>query len=373
MPQQSTRNALRRPLRTLAVGAGSVVFALGLTGCLDSADAARERAAAASASASEGGLPSPSPTQDAERRQDVTFASAMLKNQRQAVEYSQLLLDKGDGVDEEARRFAGAVADRRPALVDRLTGLLEGWGVDTEEAEAVASANPTPTSGGFATGPSEEELMEMNKQAAEDRRAGLLTSEEKRALEAATDEDAGRVYLLQMHRLHFGSLMIADTQVEEGDDEEATQLAEEIAEDQRRVIDDLQKLLGEMGAIVGGSRDHEPNPKNAPESINNDDGPVTFRPDPPSASPSSDEDDESDEDSDEPSPSPSPADTNAPSGDTGRDGDGNGGDGNDGDGDDRDAQDDASPSDRGDGDRDAEPTDSQDAEPTADENAGNDD
>ncbi len=333
MPQQSTRNALRRPLRTLAVGAGSVVFALGLTGCLDSADAARERAAAASASAAEGGLPSPSPTQDAERRQDIAFASAMLKNQRQAVEYSQLLLDKGDGVDEEARRFAGAVADRRPDLVDRLTRLLEGWGVDTEEAEEVASANPTPTSGGFATGPSEEELMEMNKQAAEDRRAGLLTSEEKRALEAATDEDAGRVYLLQMHRLHFGSVMIADTQVEEGDDEEATQLAEEIAEDQRRVIDDLQKLLGEMGTIVGGSRDHEPNPRNAPESINNDDGPVTFRPDPPSASPSSDEDDESDEDSDEPSPSPSPADTNAPS-----DGDGDG-DAQDDDGQDDDGQD----------------------------------
>lgn len=344
MPQQSTRNALRRPLRTLAVGAGSVVFALGLTGCLDSADAGRERAAAASASATEGGLPSPSPTQDAERRQDIAFASAMLKNQRQAVEYSQLLLDKGDGVDEEARRFAGAVADRRPALVDRLTGMLEGWGVDTEEAEEVASANPTPTSGGFATGPSEEELMEMNKQAAEDRRAGLLTSEEKRALEAATDEDAGRVYLLQMHRLHFGSVMIADTQVEEGDDEEATQLAEEIAEDQRRVIDDLQKLLGEMGTIVGGSRDHEPNPRNAPVSINNDDGPVTFRPDPPSASPSSDEDDE---DEDEPSPSPSPADTNAPS-----DGDGDG-DAQDDDGQDNGGQGDATGG-QDDGDTDAD-------------------
>lgn len=312
MQQPSIRTAIRRPVRTFAVGLGSVALAFGLTGCLDSAQSARERAAEATATASEGGLPSPSPTQDPERRQDIAFASTMLKNQRQAVEYSQLLLDKGDGVDEEARRFAGAVTDRRPELIDRLDGMLQGWGVETEEeAEAVAEANPTPTSSGFATGPSEEELMEINKKAAADRRAGLLTSEEKRALEAATDEDAGRLYLMQMHRLHFGSVMIADTQVEEGKDDAAKDLAREISEDQTRVIDDVQKLLGEMGVIIGGSRDHEPNPKSAPTSINNDDGPVTFKPDPYTPSPSPSDDEESDG----PSPSPSPADTNAPSDD----------------------------------------------------------
>lgn len=324
MQQPSIRTAFRRPLRTFAVGLGSVALAFGLTGCLDSAQSARERAAEATATASEGGLPSPSPTQDAQRRQDVVFASTMLRNQRQAVEYSQLLLDKGDGVDEEARRFARAVTDRRPELIDRLDGLLQGWGVETEEdAEAVAEANPSPTSSGFATGPSEEELMEANQQAAADRRAGLLTSEEKRALESASDEDAGRLYLMQMHRLHFGSVMIANTQVEEGKDEDAKDLAEEISEDQTRVIDDLQQLLGEMGVIIGGSRDHEPNPKSAPASINNDDGPVTFKPDPPSPSPSESDESEDGDDRDrrradrsaDSSPSPSPADSDSPSND----------------------------------------------------------
>lgn len=324
MQQPSIRPAFRRPLRTFAVGLGSVALAFGLTGCLDSAQSARERAAAATATASEGGLPSPSPTQDAQRRQDIVFASTMLRNQRQAVEYSQLLLDKGDGVDEEARRFARAVTDRRPELIDRLDGLLQDWGVETEEdAEAVAEANPTPTPSGFATGPSEEELMEANQQAAADRRAGLLTSEEKRALESATDEDAGRLYLMQMHRLHFGSVMIANTQVEEGEDEDAKDLAEEISEDQTRVIDDVQQLLGEMGVIIGGSRDHEPNPKSAPASINNDDGPVTFKPDPPSPSPSESDESEDGDDRDrrradrsaDSSPSPSPADSDSPSND----------------------------------------------------------
>lgn len=320
MQQPSTPSALRRPLRTLAVGAGCVALALGLTGCLDGTDAQRDRAAAASASASEGGLPSPSATVDAERRQDVAFASSMLKNQRQAVEYSKILLDKGDGVDEEARRFAGAVADRRPQLVERLDAMLTDWGVESqEEADALAEANPTPTTSGFATGPSEEEIAEMNMRAAEARRAGLLTSEEKRSLEAAAPEDAGRVYLLQMHRLHFGSVMIADTEVSEGKDDAAKALAQEISDDQTKIIDDLQKLLGEMGVIIGGSRDHEPNPKSAPMSIDNSDGPVTFKPDPHTPSPSeSDESDggddrDGDRGSAEPSPSPSPADTDAPS------------------------------------------------------------
>ena len=318
MSQPRTRTALRRPARTLAVGLGSVALAFGLTGCLDGANAARERAAAATATATEGGLPSPSPTQDVKLRQDIGFASAMLKNQEQAIEYSRLLLDKGDGVDEEARRVAGAIVDRRPELVDRLRGMLNGWGVETpEEAEASAAANPTPTSSGFATGPTEEELQEINRQAAEDRRAGLLTSEERRALEAADPESAGRVYLLQMQRLHVGAVMIADTQVEEGTDEAAQQLAREISDDQTQVIDDLQRLLGEMGVIAGGSRDQEPNPRNAPESIDNSDGPVTFRPDPYTPSPSDDGEDDSDEgdegDDDSESPSPSPADTNSPS------------------------------------------------------------
>ena len=324
MQQSSPRTALRRPLRTIAVGLGSAALALGLTGCLDSAESARERAAQATATASEGGLPSPSPTQDSERRQDIAFASAMVKNLRQSVEYSEMLLDKGEGVDEEARRVAAAITDRRPDLIDRLTGMLNEWGVATEEEAAeVAEANPTPTSSGFATGPTEEELEEMNRQAAEARRAGLLTSEEKRALEAASVEDAGRVYLLQMHRLHFGSVMIADTEVEDGKDDAAKDLAGDIADDHRRVIDDLQNLLGEgeMGAIIGGSRDHEPNPKSAPESINNDDGPVTFKPDPVEPSPSEDEEDRDGRDGDDPSPSPSPADTNAPR-------DGNGDDNN---------------------------------------------
>lgn len=322
MQQSSPRTALRRPLRTVAVGLGSVALAVGLTGCLDSAESARERAAQATATASEGGLPSPSPTQDSEHRQDIAFASAMVKNLRQSVEYSQLLLDKGEGVDEEARRVASAITDRRPELIDRLTGMLNGWGVATEEEAAeVAEANPTPTSSGFATGPTEEELEEMNRQAAEDRRSGLLTSEEKRALEAASVEDAGRVYLMQMHRLHYGSVMIADTEVEEGKDDAAQDLAGDIADDHRRIIDDLQNLLGEgeIGAIIGGSRDHEPNPKSAPESINNDDGPVTFKPDPVQPSPSEDEDEDDREgrDGDDPSPSPSRSDTNAPRDDNG--------------------------------------------------------
>lgn len=317
MQQPITPPALRRPLRTLVAGAGTLALAVGLTGCLDGVGEARERGAQASASASESGLPSPSPTVDAERRQDVTFASSMLKNQRQAVEYSQLLLDKGEGVDSEARRFAAAITDRRPELIGRLEQMLTDWGVQTEEeAEAVAEANPTPTSSGFATGPSEEELAEMNQQAAEDRRAGLLTSEEHRVLEAASPEDAGRVYLLQMHRLHFGSVMIADTQVEEGKDAAARDLARQISDDQGRVIEDLQRLLGEMGVIQGGSQDHEPNPRNAPMSINNDDGPVTFKPEPTrsSASPAEDRDgqDGQEERQGSESPSPSPADTNAP-------------------------------------------------------------
>lgn len=327
MQQPSTPSVPRRPLRTMAVGAGALALALGLTGCLDGSNAARERAAAASASASQGGLPSPSAAQDNERRQDIVFASSMLQNQRQAVEYSKLLLDKGDGVDAEARRFAGAVADRRPQLVDELDRMLKGWGVDSpEEADASAQADPTPTSSGFATGPTEEELAKMNQDAAQDRRAGLLTSEEKRVLEAASVEDAGRVYLTQMHRLHFGSVMIANTELAEGKDDAAKALARQISDDQTKVIDDLQRLLGEMGVIMGGSRDKEPNPRSAPMSINNSDGPVTFKPDPYTPSPTQSGDGSgsaapspspSPSPADTSSPSPSPADTNAPSGDGG--------------------------------------------------------
>ena len=263
-------SASRRRWGTVT-GSAALILSLGLTGCTANKGATIDEADPSTYA--DGVILKPSESSSADRGKDIAFASGMIRNHQQAVEYSRILLDKED-VDEDARRVAQDIVDHHPGVVDELTGMLEDWGVEsTEEAEQSAEATPSASAGpgAAAAGPSaDEEAMAAAQDAAEDRRSGLLTSEERQALETAEGEDAGRIYLLQMQRLHYGAVMIAGTEVDEGEDDEAKTRAKQLRDKYKQDIEDMQSQLGDDKVVSGGSFDKDV-PENAPKSIDNTD------------------------------------------------------------------------------------------------------
>ncbi|MDO5634736.1 MAG: DUF305 domain-containing protein [Micrococcus sp.] len=250
MPHSSA-DTPRARRSTVAVAATALSLVLALSGCVTQGN---------SPATTPGSASTPGATAYAEATEltpDIVFATTMIRNQEQAIEFSQLFLDKGSS-NSRARQIAEMIVGERPGVVEQLGDMLDRWGVgSTEEAEASAQPVPTasavPSEGPAAAAATEGETVVDVEADAEAQRRGLLTSNERRILEVAPADDAARIYLLQMQRLHQGARMIAATEVQEGSDAAATALAGSLRDQFDRDIRRMQSQLGDMG-VVAGSR-----------------------------------------------------------------------------------------------------------------------
>lgn len=315
--------------RRWSVAVGGVILSLSMAvaGCSVAEEPGQSRGTEAGNTYLEGVLATPSQTSADPLAGDIQFAGLLLLNHRDVIEQSDAVLGKG-GVDRDVRSLAEGAKSEHQDRAARLESMLEGWGVSPEdprgagaeatptpEAEASEGADPTPVTG--------DEL-----------RAGLLSDREKNVLAAAEPEDAGRVYLLQMHRVYQGALTISATETEDGSDDEAKALASSVVEEHREDMQQMVEMLAEMGAIAADGPDTAPpSGYTGPIRIegtgaDGGDVPDDFVPEPvqrvqsfratqspvlPSSGEPRDAEDRRGRDSATASPSPSPADTARPS------------------------------------------------------------
>ena len=146
--------------------------------------------------------------------QDVSFAQSMVVHHSQAIDMSQMILDK-DGIDPGVTELAQDIKDAQGPEIEQLNGFLEQWGA-----------------------PSEMEGMDGMEGV-----DGTMSEQDMSDLEAATGIEASRLFLEQMTVHHEGAVEMAQVEVDEGEDPDAAALAQQIIDDQNAELELMDELL----------------------------------------------------------------------------------------------------------------------------------
>ena len=145
---------------------------------------------------------------------DIPFAMGMIVHHQQAIEMSDVLLEK-DGVDPDVAELAQTIKDAQQPEIDTMTGWLDEWG------------QPVDSSGMGGL----------------DHRGMMMSEEDMAALESATGEEASTLFIEQMIVHHEGAIDMAETQLADGQNPDAIALAEKIIDDQTAEIQRMRDLL----------------------------------------------------------------------------------------------------------------------------------
>jgi uncharacterized protein (DUF305 family) len=150
---------------------------------------------------------------------DVMFATMMIPHHEQAIEMSDIILTK-DGVDPEVLELAQEIKDAQGPEIELQQGWLDSWG---------ASASMHGMDHGGMGG--------MD---------GMLSPEELAELTTADGPTASRMFLEQMIAHHEGAVEMAEAEITDGLNGEATALAQDIITAQNDEIDRMRDMLARL-------------------------------------------------------------------------------------------------------------------------------
>jgi uncharacterized protein (DUF305 family) len=153
-------------------------------------------------------------------QQDVMFARMMIPHPEQAIEMSDVILAK-EGVDPQITDLANQIKDAQGPEIEQLTTWLEEWG------------SPLP----------ESDSMDSMDHGSMD---GMMSEEDMQALQGAQGAEAGRLFLEQMIVHHQGAIEMAQIEVDEGKNEDAVAMAQQIVDTQQAEISTMEDLLASM-------------------------------------------------------------------------------------------------------------------------------
>jgi len=191
-------------LRTIALVSSALLSSLLLAGC-SNANSMGDMPMGESSSGSV-----TAPFNDA----DVDFAMNMVVHHTQAIEMADVLLSKED-VDATVVELAQNIKTAQGPEIDIMKSWLDAWGA-----------------GGMA---------------GMDHGMGETMSEgDMAALESATGAEAGRLFLEQMMVHHQGAIEMARTEIQDGENTDATALAEKIISDQAAEIALMKEMLAAL-------------------------------------------------------------------------------------------------------------------------------
>ncbi|WP_065961557.1 DUF305 domain-containing protein [Curtobacterium sp. UCD-KPL2560] len=190
--------------RTLAIAA-ALTLGLTLASCSTSSNTGSDAGSSATLSSAA----------SAHNDQDVMFAQMMLPHHQQAVEMSDMLLAKGDGVDPDVATLAKQIKAEQGPEITQLTSWLQGWGEPTE---------------------SEHSGMGHSM-------SGMMSDSDMTDLDQASAKDAGQLFLQQMVQHHKGAVDMAKTEVDKGKNTDAVAMAKSIVSSQTEQITQMKDML----------------------------------------------------------------------------------------------------------------------------------
>lgn len=208
----------RTTARLTRIAGGLVAGTLVLAGCSDSGSTS-DGAAGSSSSSEESPASENATFNDA----DVAFVQMMIPHHRGALEMAQLANGRAENPD--VRDLAGRIEDAQQPEIETMTDWLEEWGESVPE-EDDGGMSGMDHGGMDMEGMSEADMAD---------------------LEAASGAEFDRMFLQMMIEHHRGAVDMAQTEVEDGTNPDAVQLAEDIVASQTAEIDEMETLLSELG------------------------------------------------------------------------------------------------------------------------------
>lgn len=149
---------------------------------------------------------------------DVTYAQGMSMHHQQAVEMSDILLEKDD-VDADVADLARQIKKAQGPEIKKMQGWLEDWGHPMEH-------------GGHGSDPSIDG----------DHMDGMISSEDIAELKKADGPQASRLFLDQMIEHHEGAVDMAEKHLEAGKNADALALSKAVVKDQKAEITTMQQM-----------------------------------------------------------------------------------------------------------------------------------
>jgi uncharacterized protein (DUF305 family) len=150
---------------------------------------------------------------------DVTFAQMMVVHHEQAIEMAQLA--DGRAESQDVLDLAARIEAAQQPEIEQMQSWLEAWGADDSRSGMDM----------------EDGGMEMS---------GEMSEEDMTALEAASGAEFERMFLEMMVEHHRGAITMSESEVAEGTNQAAIQLAQKIIDDQEAEIAEIEAMLADM-------------------------------------------------------------------------------------------------------------------------------
>ncbi|HEX9226454.1 MAG TPA: DUF305 domain-containing protein [Arthrobacter sp.] len=205
----------------LTLSATAIAGALALAGCSTGTPAPSATSSSPASSADSmpgmgpGMMSSSAPAAATEHNDaDTMFAQGMIPHHEQAVEMSEMMLQKKDipaSVTDLAARIKAAQAPE----IETMTGWLKIWN------------EPATMSSGHSMD-------------------GMMGEGDLKQLESAQGTAAARLFLTQMVTHHQGAIMMAQTEISQGKNADAIKLSRDIATAQEAEIKEMRDLLATL-------------------------------------------------------------------------------------------------------------------------------
>ncbi|MBA8922272.1 MULTISPECIES: DUF305 domain-containing protein [Nesterenkonia] len=206
--------------KTFTATLGAFALAAALTGCGTSDEEPSESAPDTTQSTEE--------VSEQHNEADVEYISGMVMHHAQAVEMSEIVLEKDD-IETEVSTLAEDIREAQGPEIEQMESWLEAWG---EEGTSEGDMEGMDHGDGDMEGMSDME--------------GMMSEDDLSELESATGTEASRLFLEQMIAHHEGAVSSAEDHLENGENPEALELSETIISDQQAEIDEMETMLEEL-------------------------------------------------------------------------------------------------------------------------------
>ncbi|MEK8073209.1 DUF305 domain-containing protein [Rhodococcoides navarretei] len=150
---------------------------------------------------------------------DVMFAQMMYPHHAQAVEMADLANGRTD--NPEVLSLASAIAAAQQPEMDQMTTWLTEWGQPMPDMDMGDMGGMDHSSG-----------------------SGMMTAQDMDALMAASGPEFDRQWLTMMIAHHTGAIEMANTEIADGSNPDALEMARAIVATQQQEIETMQRLLG---------------------------------------------------------------------------------------------------------------------------------
>jgi len=164
------------------------------------------------------------PVAQAHNQADIAFAQGMIPHHAQAIAMSKMAVQRA--VSPQVKDLATRVQAAQQPEIDQMSGFLRAW-----NAPVPSTNNPM---GGM--------MGQMH--GANGTMPGMMAGGQMHQLGQSSGDAFDRMFLQMMITHHQGAITMAKTELSNGQNPDARQLAQRIIDTQQREITEMQNLLG---------------------------------------------------------------------------------------------------------------------------------